>query len=187
MGFSSIHSQLLTVPPFTCSALCCLGSCFLSDRLKRRGVLFVYLVPLSIVGFSILVGLQGTGVRYFAVFLATCGAFTAAPVLLAWAVDNAAGPSVRAIVSGYVVGAGNIGALIATWTYLPASAPLYLQGHYINLGGSVLIGLLVPLATWLLWKENRFRRAGGRADRLEEALETVRRLGHLHPEYRYTL
>lgn len=130
MGFSSIHAQLLTVPPFTCSALCCLASCFLSDRIKKRGVLFLYLVPLSIAGFSILVSVQGTGVRYFAVFLATCGAFTTSPVLLAWAVDNAAGPSVRAIVSSYIVGAGNIGALIATWTYLRvctilSTGPLY--------------------------------------------------------------
>lgn len=187
MGYSSIHAQLLTVPPFTCSAICCLASCFFSDRLKKRGVLFIYLVTFGITGFSILVGLQGTGVRYFAVFLATCGAFTAAPILLAWAVDNAAGPSVRAIVSGYVVGAGNIGALIATWTYLPKSAPLYLQGHYINLGGSILMGFLVAAATWILWRENMFRRAGGRAERLEQSSDLVARLGHLHPEYRYTL
>jgi predicted MFS family arabinose efflux permease len=187
MGFSSTRAQLLTVPPFACSALCCIASSFLSDRLRKRGVLFIYLVAFAITGFSILVGLRGTGVRYFAVFLATCGAFTAAPILLAWAVDNAAGPSVRAVVSGYVVGAGNIGALIATWTYLPESAPLYLEGHYVNLGGSILMGFLVATATWNLWKENRFRRAGGRAEGLEQPQEIVQRLGHLHPEYRYTL
>ena len=52
-GFSSVHSQLLSVPPYTVSALCCLGASFLSDRLKKRGVIFAFLAPLVIVGFAI--------------------------------------------------------------------------------------------------------------------------------------
>lgn len=187
MGFSRTESQLLTVPPYTCSAICCLASSFFSDRVKKRGILFIYLVPFTIVGFAVLIGVESTGVRYFAVFLVTMGMFTAAPVTLAWTIDNTAGPAVRAIVSGWVVGCANIGSLIATWTYLPKSAPRYLQGHYINLGGGILMGVLVAIATWLLWKENKFRKAGGRDYRLEKSAAAISRLGHMHPQFKYTL
>lgn len=99
----------------------------------------------------------------------------------------ATGPTVRANVSGYVVSTGNIGVLIATSTYISKYALLYLQGHYVNPDDSSLIGFLVAVVTWKSWKETQLRRAGGRADVLEAAPAMVRRLGHLHLEYRYTL
>lgn len=186
MGYSGTNSQLLTVPPYTVSALCCLGVSFLSDRIKSRGLMFSFLTPFVVIGFALLGAVQSTGVRYFAVFLATSGAFTASPILLAWSVDNASGPAVRAIVAAYVVGTGNVGALIATWTYLKQDAPFYVRGHFINLGGGILMGTLVAIATIRLWRENVKRAKGGRDYRLELAPEQIDRLGHLHPAYKYT-
>jgi len=122
--------------------------------------MFSFLAPFIITGFAMLGSVKGTGVRYLAVFLATSGAFTASPILLAWSVDNASGPAVRATVAAYVVGTGNIGALIATWTSLKPDAPLYVRGHFINLGGGILMGLLVAFATTRLSRENVKRARG---------------------------
>ncbi|KEF51138.1 uncharacterized protein A1O9_12752 [Exophiala aquamarina CBS 119918] len=97
MGFSGTNLQLLTVPPYTVSALCCLGVSFLSDRIRSRGLMFSFLTPFVAIVFAILGAMKNTEVRYPAVFLATSGAFTASPILLAWFADNASGPAVRSV------------------------------------------------------------------------------------------
>src|SRR5687767_996757 len=109
MGYSSTNAQLLTVPPYVLAACVCIAGSFASDRLKTRGFVIMVLTPLTIIGFLLLALVPSTSVRYFALFLTTSAAFTCSPILLAWVVSNSAGSSVRAIVSGYAVGEGNIG------------------------------------------------------------------------------
>lgn len=106
MGFDHLESQFLTVPPYAVSAMVCIGTAILSDRIKRRGILLCVLSPCIVIGFAILATVDSKGAKYFAIFLATAGGFSASPLLLTWSVDNAAGPTARAIVSAYAVGLG---------------------------------------------------------------------------------
>lgn len=145
------------------------------------------LTPLTMIGFLLLALVPSTAVRYFALFLTTAAAFTCSPILLAWVVSNSAGPSVRAIVSAYAVGEGNVGAIVATWTYRGSGAPRYVTGHFINFGGSCILFIMIGLTTLYLRRENKIRAQGKRDYRLANATEVEKwNLGHSHPEYRYT-
>jgi hypothetical protein len=187
MGYSATHAQLLSVPPYVAASIACIIGSFAADRLQTRGYVLLTFTPLTIAGFIILATVQLSAVRYFALFLATTGAFTCSPILLAWVSGNAAGPAVRAIVTGYAVGIANLGSIIATWTYLPSQAPYYTRGHWINCGAACILVLAVGWNMVYLKRENRARSAGKRDHRLAGASqEVVGRLGHLHPEFRYT-
>lgn len=187
MGYTPIQSQLLTVPPYTLAAIVCLVGSFTSDRLKTRGLVMLVLTPLTMIGFILMATVPSTAVRYFALFLSTSAAFTCSPILLAWIVSNSAGPSVRAVVAAYAVGEGNLGSIIATWTYPRSDAPRYINGHFINFGAACILFIVLAVTTLYLRRENKLRAAGGRDYRLENATEEEKwLLGHSHPEYRYT-
>lgn len=186
MGYTSIHAQLMTVPPYTFSSLVCVTLSMVSDRIKNRGLILTAAAPLVPIGFAILATVKVVGVRYFAVFLSTAGAFTLSPMLLAWGVENSAGPAVRAITAGYLVGFGSFGAMVATWTFLKKDAPDYLTGHWTNFAFGALSAITVPILVMHLKRENRAREQGKRDHRLQGSPDEVENLGHLHPYFRYT-
>ncbi|KAL3450561.1 hypothetical protein BJX65DRAFT_294221 [Aspergillus insuetus] len=187
MGYSATHAQLLSVPPYIAAAIFCIIGSFLADRFHTRGYILLAFTPITITGFTILATVKLSSVRYFALFLATTGAFTCSPILLAWVSGNAAGPAVRAVVTGYAVGIANLGSIIATWTYLPAQAPYYTAGHWMNFGAACILFGVVGCNMVYLVRENRLRMAGKRDYRVTGASRAeVERLGHLHPEFRYT-
>ncbi|KAL4870878.1 hypothetical protein BDV12DRAFT_165413, partial [Aspergillus spectabilis] len=83
MGYSPTNAQLLSVPPYVAAAIVCIIGSFLADRLHTRGLIILTLTPITITSFIILATVKQSGVRYFALFLATSGAFTCSPILLA--------------------------------------------------------------------------------------------------------
>lgn len=187
MGYTAIDSQLMSVPPFAWSALVCLCIAYISDRTKSRGLWLLAIMPFTAAGFLVLILATNPAVRYFATFLALTGAFTCAPMLVAWTVDNTAGPNVRAVSSAYVVSIANLGAIVATWTYLLPEAPRYITGHAINFGAAVLCCILMAIATVYLRWQNR-RKERGDYDYLLQGIseEEQDALGHNHPGYKFT-
>ncbi|GAB5590705.1 hypothetical protein Unana1_05605 [Umbelopsis nana] len=110
MGYSSIQSQLMTVPPYAVGTVVCICLAMSSDRFKMRGpIIFAIVGPLIFIAFVILRTVDNVGIRYMAIFFATSGAFTGSPVIVAWTVDNTAGPMVRAIACAYSVSLGCLG------------------------------------------------------------------------------
>ncbi|KAM3511253.1 hypothetical protein MY11210_005122 [Beauveria gryllotalpidicola] len=188
MGYTSTQAQLLTVPPYTVAACVCIAACFASDHLQTRGMVLLMLSPFMMAGFLMLALVPSTTVRYLALFLTTSAAFSCSPILVAWVVSNSAGPSVRVMVGAYAVGEGNLGSIIATWTYIGTDAPRYVKGHFVSFGGSCILFLTIGVTTLYLGKENKARDAGQRDDRLTNATEDEKwTLGHSHPEYRFTV
>ncbi|KAI1932588.1 hypothetical protein LOZ58_003758 [Ophidiomyces ophidiicola] len=187
MGYTAIQSQLMSVPPFAWSTVVCLCIAYASDRTKSRGVWLLGVMPFTAAGFLVLILVTQPAVRYFATFLALTGAFTCSPMLVAWTVDNTAGPNVRAVSSAYVVSIANLGALVATWTYLLPDAPRYISGHAINFGAAVLCCVMMAVATVYLRWQNRLKERG-EYDHLLEGLneEEQAALGHNHPDYKFT-
>ncbi|KAL3483106.1 major facilitator superfamily domain-containing protein [Aspergillus germanicus] len=188
MGYSGIHSQLLSVPPYCWAAIVCVTVTTLSSRTHKRGVWIVTLMPITATGFILLLTSTRTAVRYFAIFLCLTGAFTVSPMFVAWCMDNTAGHMTRAMAAGAVVGFGNIGGLIAAWAYVLPDAPQYIKGHALNLGFSAFCVVVVCGAMWNLHRENRLKAAGRRDDRVAgKSPEEIRDLGHTHPEFYFTL
>ena len=91
-------------------------------------------MPFTELGFLLLILNTKPAARYFATFLCLTGVFTTSPMLVAWTIDNTAGPNVHAVSSAYVVSIANLGGILATWTYLLPNAPRYVAGHLINFG-----------------------------------------------------
>lgn len=73
MGFSSIHSQGLTAPPFFVSFLITIFSTFIADRLQQRGYTIMILSAVGGIGYVLLAACESVGIRYFGVFLAAAG------------------------------------------------------------------------------------------------------------------
>ncbi|TGZ83492.1 MFS general substrate transporter [Ascodesmis nigricans] len=188
LGWNSTKAQLLTVPPY---AIACLWSIFVSwvsDRIKKRGLLIIIHGFIAMLGYIILITIDPlrSNIKYMAVFFSAIGAFPIGPFFLGWGLNNAAGPTIRAVASGYIVSIGTFGAVLATWTYLPKDAPLFYTGHKINIGcQSGLIGISMMALAYVYW-ENKVRREGKRDHRLEGLSEMEKiKLGYRHPEFRY--
>lgn len=102
--------------------------------------------------------------------------------------DNTAGHMTRAIAAGAVVGFGNIGGLISAWAYVLPDAPRYVKGHALNLGFSAFCIVVVGAAMWNLHRENRLKAAGRQDNRVVgKSPEEIQDLGHMHPEFYFTL
>jgi hypothetical protein len=86
---------------------------------------------------------------------------------------------------GVVISIANCSAFIGTFVYLQRDAPKYVLGHAVSLGALVITVILsIAQMVYLRW-ENKKRDRGERDDRL--AQENEGKLGHRHPNFRYTL
>jgi MFS family permease len=186
LGWTALKTQFYTVPPYTVACLWAIFIAWVSDRTQMRGIFCILGSVLAIIGYSVLFTAKTDGIKYMAVFLASSGAFPLGPAFLAWALNNAAGPSVRAITGGYVVALGNCGAILATWTYLTTDAPDYRRGHAINIGCQCVALMLAVVGILYIKWENAKRERGERDGRLSGlSREEQDALGYLHPEFRY--
>lgn len=187
LGWTATKAQLYTVPPYVVVCLWSILVAYLSDRTRLRGPYLILGSTLCILGYSLLITSPAPSVAYLAVFFVATGAFPGGAGFLSWGLNNAAGDSVRAVSSAYIVSVGTAGAVVSTWTYLPQGAPHYKTGHSINLGAQVCIGVIAALGVLYAKWENRMRERGARDGRVQgKSEEVVRDLGYRHPSFRYT-
>ncbi|KAF8518498.1 MFS general substrate transporter [Hysterangium stoloniferum] len=184
--FTTVQIQLRTAPPFLVAAAWSVYIAYVSYSLKQRGLLIVFSLLFAITGYSIFVGTDNSHARYGACFLAVSGVACVGPLLLAWAADNAAPDTVRAVTTAMVPGVGALGAIISVWTYLPDDAPNYRRGNTVNLAASCLACVLTLIGVQYVHWENCKRDRGERDARLiGKSQEEVGELGACHPSYRY--
>lgn len=186
LGWTATKAQLHTVPPYVLACLVAILVAFVSDRTRQRGMWLALFAPIGIIGFAVLRADVSANIKYMAVFFVTIGAFPGGPAFLSWGLNNSAGPAVRAVAGAYIPSVGTLGAVVATWTYLPRDAPRYPIGHSINLAAQALALFLALFGiAYIVW-ENRQRAQGKRDHRVEgKSDEEVADLGYRHPEFRY--
>lgn len=184
MGYSVIHSQLLTVPPYIVAAIFTMGCTYYCFRSGRRGMWLLLVVPLAIIGLAILLTTSNVHANYAAVFLVTMGSFAEVPILLSWVTNNTAPNTVRAVSSAMVVSIGTIGPIISSWIYLPRDAPRYHTANVVEITTQVALFILVSILMYWNTRENKRRTQGERDYRLNASDEVVSRLGSLHPKFR---
>lgn len=88
MGFTAINAQGLTAPPFFASFLVTLSTPYIADRIQQRGLMIAGLSLIGAVGYILCAAVETVGVRYFGVFLATCGVFPAIANILPWVLSE---------------------------------------------------------------------------------------------------
>ncbi|KAH7107434.1 major facilitator superfamily transporter [Auriculariales sp. MPI-PUGE-AT-0066] len=186
---SLISQQLHTVPPYIVGAFFALIFPFLSWHIDRRLIFFIAAVPMAIIGYIMFLATKNLDARYGATFLIASGAFPFGALVNAHVSANVVSDTARSGAIGTVVMFGNIGGLIATWSFLPFDGPNYPIGNGLNLATSVT-SLIVSICL-LVWMKasNKKREARGKEEVDAELAglgqKQIEDLDWKHPEFRW--
>lgn len=189
--YTSIRTQLMSVPPWVAAFFVSMIIAYFSDRLRRRFIFTVIPIGCAVIGLTLLISLTGhSNVRYFALFLTASGCYSAMPVIICWFTTNLGGHHRRAVGTAWQVAFGNIGGIIATYSFISTDAPRYVRGYSIALS-MVGVALFSCTAYFLaVTMENKKRDRGtskwsdvDEYERLSEGERATR--GDLAPHYRY--
>ncbi|KAJ9142506.1 MFS general substrate transporter [Pleurostoma richardsiae] len=157
---SVVRQQLYTVPPYIVGAFFTVLFPTVSWRLDKRQIVIALSAPLTMAGYIMFLASENAHVRYGATFLIASSAFVLGPMSNAQVSANVVSDTARTSGIAMNVMFGNIGGLVATWSFLPWDGPNYHIGNGLNLAtsSSILIlasGLLVWMAADNKKRENR--------------------------------
>ncbi|KAG9246157.1 major facilitator superfamily domain-containing protein [Calycina marina] len=185
-GYSAVQTQLHSVPPWACAFGFAMLIAFTSDKLKHRFLFTLIPISIAVCGFAILLAVHDNQkVQYAALFLVALGEYSAMPVIVCWFNMNLGGHHRRAVGSAWQVGFGNIGGIIATYTFLDKDKPRFTTGYAICLGFLLLSALsCCTYAAAVVWENRRRDMVAGMSGLTEEQKTE---LGDLSPHYRYLL
>ncbi|KAL3496574.1 major facilitator superfamily domain-containing protein [Aspergillus germanicus] len=190
LGYGTIKTQLLTVPPYACAFVVTLIVAFAADHYKQRGISAILTSLLALTGAAMALKGRSIGLRYTALILIVTGIYSCAPCLISWIPNNSAGHVRRAtaVAMGFI--STSIGAVMSTWIYPANSAPYYELGARFNLALIVIMIALVAGQVFWLRRMNEVKR--GRPEEVLRGLEGLSYeeqfalLGDKHPAYLYT-
>lgn len=87
---------------------------FLSDKLKLRGVIMLFTLPIAIVGYAVIANISGAKIKYGMTFLMATGMYSSVPCILVWNSNNSAGHFKRATTSAMQLAIANCGGFVAS-------------------------------------------------------------------------
>ncbi|KAI0160664.1 putative allantoate permease [Xylariaceae sp. FL1272] len=156
LGFSTVQTQLHSVPPFAAALGLCIVLAYLADRTDIRLPYVLFAEALVIAGLAILITTHGHfSPQYAGIFLVCLGAFSVAPLGICWYIMNLHGHQERSIGSGWMISFGNIGGIVAPFAFLPSTAPAYRTGYSVCIAVAAL-GIVTSLVySYLLVSERR--------------------------------
>ncbi|KAI1757898.1 MFS transporter [Xylaria castorea] len=183
---TTIEKQLYTVPPYVLGAVFVLSLSFASWRFDRRAIFIVATAPLPMLGYILFLASHDPHVRYAAAFLTAISCFAVGPLANAQASAVVVSDSSRSIAIGTNVMFGNIGGLIATWSYLPFDAPDYKIGNGLNLAAASLILIVAALQVlWMKWDNKRRDAKDVEAELQRFSQAEIESLEWKHPGFRW--
>ncbi|KAL2162288.1 hypothetical protein VTH06DRAFT_7201 [Thermothelomyces fergusii] len=183
---STVMQQLFTVPPYVVGGFFTLVLPLLSWRLDRRQIIIILSTPLVIVGYGMFLGTTNSSARYGATFLLSSSLFAVGPLSNSQVSANVVSDTARTSAIGLNVMMGNVGGLIATWSYLPWDGPNYPIGNGLNLAACCAV-LIISTATLLWMKWDNRRREGRNAEEELAGMSTqeIQDLDWRHPAFRW--
>jgi len=189
--FSTVKVQLYSVPPWAAAFAFAMLLAYVSDKLRHRFALAIFAICISLTGFAILLRVHtNLHAEYAALFLITMGTYSAMPIIVCWFNMNLGGHHRRAVGTAWQVGFGNIGGIIAVYSFLASDAKnFYAKGYKICLGFICLSAASCILYFIACLYQNRQKnrlpadQAEGKMLTEEEKMD----LGDLAPNYRYQL
>ncbi|KAH7078107.1 major facilitator superfamily protein [Paraphoma chrysanthemicola] len=188
-GRSTVQQQLLTVPPYIVGAFFVLLIPTLAWRLDSRQWLIASTGPTVMAGYAIFLATRNPQIRYGAIFLNASTAFTLGAMANAQVSANVLSDSARSIAIGTNVMFGNIGGLIATWTYLPKDAPGYEIGNGLNLACAIMWTVVaIVTGVWMIYdnkKRDERSAAGAREELAGLTAKEAQDLEWRHPDWRW--
>ncbi|KAL4779834.1 major facilitator superfamily domain-containing protein [Aspergillus varians] len=186
-GYGEIKTQLYSVPPWAAALGCSLLIATLSDYSRNRYIFAIIPMLIAMAGYGVLLSLHDTvhhNIQYGALFLITCGVYSASPVYLCWFGMNLGGHTRRSVGTAFQIGFGNIGGIVGTYSFLEKDAPLYRNGYIIGLSFACFSAAMATLYLFGVWYDNR-QHQRLLAEGVELTAEEEERLGDLACTYRY--
>lgn len=146
LGYTSIHAQLLTVPPWCIGFVVAISLSYSADRFNARGA---HITIASIIGG---VGWLTAGLlphdayvkRYGCLCLAACGAFPVAPSMTNWVTCNT--PSLLTIPLAIALhnSSAGVGQIIAQWIWRADEATKgYPTGNFVCAACSFFVAAVI--------------------------------------------
>ncbi|PYH89534.1 putative MFS transporter [Aspergillus ellipticus CBS 707.79] len=185
----SIQTQLYSIPPWAAAFAFAMLIATLSDLARHRFAFTLIPMLVAMAGFGILLNVHGEAhrhVQYGALFMVTCGSYSAMPVIVCWFAMNLGGHHRRSVGTAWQIGFGNIGGIIATYSFLAKDAPLYRNGYIISLSFLCFSAACCIAYFVAVWTENKRRdrvMANGAPVELRAGEEDV---GDLAVTFRYS-
>ncbi|RJE22169.1 Major Facilitator Superfamily [Aspergillus sclerotialis] len=127
-------------------------------------------------------GKENRNTQYGALFMLTCGCYSAMPVIVCWFAMNLGGHRRRSVGTAWQVGFGNIGGIISTFAFMEKDAPNYRPGYIISLSFLCFSAAMCILYVGACWWDNRKRDKAVTPELSEEEEELM---GDMAPTYRY--
>lgn len=126
-GFSTVKTNLYTVPPYVCGTLALIVTAYSSDRFRERGFHLASSLLLVVIGCILLacLPLSSTGPAYFATFLITMGAFTPSCLFHSWHQCNETSEDGRAFRVASLTFLANTGGFVSANVSLGLSSRLF--------------------------------------------------------------
>ena len=156
LGYSTVQTQLHTVPPVAAALVLALTTAYFSDRTHLRYPYIMLCFALSLIGLAILISVKHAfHAKYAGIHLIAMGAFAGGPLILCWIVMNLQGHVDRSIGTAWTIGFGNTGGFVATFAFLATDAPLYHTGYTICLVVTVVGMVAASVYLMLVSRENR--------------------------------
>ncbi|KAF2861832.1 MFS general substrate transporter [Piedraia hortae CBS 480.64] len=181
-GYDPIHTQLFSVPPWASAFIFSMMIAALSDRARMRMPFAISCTVMALTGLAILLKVHDDiHLQYGALFLVICGSFSAMPLVVCWFTMNLGGHHRRSVGTAWIISVGNIGGIVAVFSFLKTDAPRYITGYSICLAFATLSIISAMAYGFLCLRENQKRRQGNAAE-----VANVE-LGDLYDTYRYFL
>lgn len=188
LGHSPLQTQFRSVPPWVAAFGFSMAMAVVSDKIRHKFALTVASGVICIVGFIvILTETENTSVRYGALFMIASGAYTAMPLIVCWTNLNFGGTHRRSVATAYQVAFGNIGGIIATFSYMKADAPLYKKGLAIGVGFTALSMIACCIYMYGVYRDNQKKRTQEYVDNFNAMSDEKRDMaGELEPSFVYS-
>ncbi|RYP75898.1 hypothetical protein DL771_002162 [Monosporascus sp. 5C6A] len=185
-AYSTVQKQLYTVPPYVVGAFFEVLLPLLSWRFARRQVFIVMTAPLVMVGYVLFLATTNPQARYAATFLNASSCFAVGALANAQASAQVVSDTSRTISLSTNMMFGNIGGLIATWSYLSWDGPNYPIGNGLNLAASSLILIISSLTLLWMTRDNNKREKRDVDDELQGLTQSqIESLEWKHPAFRW--
>ncbi|KAL8633787.1 hypothetical protein Q9189_000523 [Teloschistes chrysophthalmus] len=150
MGYSSLRSQILSAPPYLLAFLVVLLTSFYSDRLSNRSLFICFHAVLAALGYAsiAIAGAFEAGPmwRYWGVYPAACGFFSAVTLLITWTINNQESNTKKGTGVAILNIVGQLGPFIGTALYPESDKPFYVRGMTAC---ALFMILVAALSLWL--------------------------------------
>ncbi|KAK7056734.1 hypothetical protein VNI00_002451 [Paramarasmius palmivorus] len=178
LGYKGTTATLMACPPYGFGFIIVLLAGYSTDRFGRRYWHMVFGCCMTLIGLIVLMSVEDLSVRY-GMFFIVMFMFVPIAVEWSWLAGNVAGSNKRAAATGIIFSSGNIGGAVAGQIYRSEWAPLFVNGHAVNVGCYAIALISVTVLWWSFKRDNRLREdATGKEGNLEKGM-LGERLGDL--------